>query len=177
MNKPYIALLILLLFSSCSKTIAFKNNETLDANTETNEVASAGLKEYSLLSASEAKQRIYAEEQLVTKPKQQKKIKVLKTIAAVHKINKLLKNKSISIKAENKKTAVTKSIVGGILKIILGLALIFLGLVFAILGVYGIFLLIIIGASSWVFVLLLLGLLAIILGIVLLVKGIKNLAE
>lgn len=172
-NKPYSALLMLLLLSSCARTITFKN-ELLEE--KTHEIASVDLKEHSLLSAAEVKQRTYPEP-LATSPKVQKGSKALKAIAAAYKLNKIIKNKSILIKAENNQTTATKNTVGGILKILLGLVLIFLGLVFSILGFYGIYLLLLIGASSSVFVILFLGLLALILGIIILIKGIRDLVK
>ncbi len=172
-SKAYSALLILLFLSSCSRTIAFKNELLED---KTHEIASVDLKEHSLLSAAEVKQQTYPE-QLATRPKEQKRGRALKAIANAYRINNVIKNKSILIKAENNQTTATKDTVGGILKILLGLVLIFLGLVFSILGFYGIYLLLLIGASSSVFVILFLGLLALILGIILLVKGIAELSR
>ena len=174
-SKAYSALLILLLLSSCARTIANKNELLED---KTNEIASVDLKEHSLLSAAEVKQQTYPE-QLATRPKEQKRGRALKAIANAYKLNKIIKNNSELLTPKNKKAYVTNSPGLSFLKALLGFVLIILGFGSIIFGFYLAFLLLLLGQQAFLPMLffLLLGIVALTLGIILFLKGIAELSR
>jgi len=126
-SKAYSALFFILFFLSCARPTTFKA-ELLADKIDANKIANTGLRKHSLPSVSEAKPKVYPE-QLLAKTKKQKTIKIKESVAAIRRVNKLIKNNSTLGKPENKKATVERNPPGiSFLEVFFGLILILLGL-------------------------------------------------